>query len=141
MLRSLNLMKVGETNMVKLLGDSYIYTCILVISSSSLPFGLAYNPDDRMRWWKNVVLLFFTGLWVSCSFLLTFKHINSAFYMCICMDYEVNDGIKKPYKYPKSLLTYLAEKQEFGLTGRLKFGGKRKRRPIFSRTAKGNKKK
>lgn len=139
MKRSLNLRKVGETNALQLMGDSFVYICILFVSCTTLFFGLAFNPSERMHWWKNIVLLFFTGLWVSLSFLLTYKHMLSALYMCLCMDYEVNDGRKRPHKYGPKLAKYLGDKHEFALLGRLRFrkGGakKQRRKPVFAKGA------
>ena len=131
MAKSNNLKKVGEKNLVTLVGDSFIYVSILFISASTLAFGMALDPFGPMRWWKNIILQFVTGLWVSMSFLLTFKHMNSAFYVCVCMDYEKNKG---SHKYPSAFINYLKQKQAFGLAGRLKFQkSQRRKSPILKK--------
>lgn len=135
MLKSYKLHQTGQEKRLSLIGDTFSLICIVFISSTSLFFGLIWNTEDRMRWWKNIVLLFCTGFWVSSSFILTFKHINSAFYICICMDYYGKDAKKRDFKYPRTLIHYLKEKQDFGLTGRLKFAKKKNKKPIFDNSS------
>lgn len=120
MKRSSKLVEIGDRYMASLIGDSFAYLCILLVSSSTLCFGLALNNSD-MRRWRNMVLLFMTGLWVSISFLMTFKHINEAFYMCVCMDFEEHGRRKSQYKFPVQYSEYLKKKEKFGLRGSLKF--------------------
>lgn len=125
MKRSMQLIAVGDRFMASLIGDSFAYLCILLTSSSTLLFGLALNSED-MRRWRNMVLLFLTGLWVSISFLMTFKHINEAFYMCVCMDFESFGTKKSLYRFPPSFNEYLKKKEKFGLRGSLKFSKAKK---------------
>lgn len=136
MLRAFNLNKVGEEHMLHLTGDIFVTTSILFISPVALFLGLSWDPAGRMRWWQNMILLFFTGMWVSLSFLLTFKFMNTAFYMCLCMDVETHVKKKKPIKFPKTFENYLKSKTEFGLMWRLKITRKKKKKPVFDKSKK-----
>lgn len=118
MRRSTALHKIGKKYMVTLMGDTFVYICVLLVSSLTVVFGMIVNAEGRMRWWKNIILLFLTGLWVSLSFLLTFKHMNAAYYMCVCIDYEEKAGKGKPFLYSKKMEQYLRDKEAFGLKGK-----------------------
>lgn len=121
MKRTRTLHEIGKKKMLGLWGDTFIYTCVLLVSSLTMVFGLSFNPSNRMRWWKNLVLLSLTGLWVGLSFLITFKHMNAAYYMCVCMDNEQRSSgkdKKKKLLYSKAMVQFLKTKEKFGLRGK-----------------------